>query len=607
MAQENIISIYKVDTENIFFDDCLFDFNLMIEKIIERGNKKNLAKRESSSDNGIETEDYKPMSIKIDDNCGFNISLYHGSRYRPNPWNHFLSKVLEGKDSNFFNKDHDFIVFVRDDLNIFCFTGGIASNLVSDICDENFPKELMIRLSNPRKIKQAKSRGLTGAFYARDLYFRGDYSISPTEAFGSVWKDICVSFRDDVKNDEEWKLIIGDSGEKQSNRKINCDVKSSFKIRKRVTFELAIKLIKKLKDEISRPLTNEEKEGFYFLDSIKIIKNKDTKNKLNHFLIEKAYNFLLDKTAQEKFDCDFCHKNYSDFLEADNYIAKRGRDELFNIDEIENAEQVLLELKSNINLKDFNEFNSDFSNKIRILSKHSDFTKDTEGSILDHLHGEIRYNNETYFLIDKEWCLIKDSFLQILSSEFSDFVKNDGMCKVPLERWSTGREGYYNELHLDKDDFLVADRIMLHGIELFDILHYDEDNLYIIQVKDGLGACTRDACSQLRNSAKLIEESVKSTDQQQIREFYNILNNTGIAYSKNDNFKKQFNDLGGEEGFVKLFLNKKRTYILAFRHGDNESDIIGSDSNIAKFEILGLKDSIRLFGSSSLKLYQIEK
>ena len=599
MSQENLISIYKINTENIFFNDCNNDFEKIIDSIINRGNEKNKTKREKRKD--AKLKDYSFLEIKDIENYGFDIKLYHSKRIIPNSWNLFLSNVLSNNsDINLFNTNHDFIVFAYDNNNIFCFTGGIACNLVADICDENFPRELMIRMSNPEKIKQAKSRALTGAFYARELYFRGDYNISPTEAFGSVWKDVRASVRDEIRDDTDWQNILGE----KTTRDLNCDVKNSFKIRKRVDFQTAVRLIKKLKDEFERNLTDEEKTSFYFLNTIRIIKNKDEKTNLNRNLTEIAFNYLKNSNP-DVFDYDFCHKNYSDFLEADKYIAKRGKSEIGDWQEIENAQQVLDSLKDKIELTNIDDFEEDFTKKIKISSEHiEDPFLNTSDSIICHLHGELSVDNKTYFLIDKEWCFVEDGFLEILSKEFESYLNKDIYCKIPLNNWDNGGEGQYNESHLNKNNFLVGDRIILNGIELFDLLYLDGDSLYIIQVKDGLGASTRDACSQLRNSSKLIEESLKDTNNKKLKEFYHKLHNCNVNYTQNQNFKNQLQAIGTEIEFINKFKKSNRCYVLAFRYGKDKDDISKTQSNIAKFELLGLKDNIGLL-DAEFKIFQI--
>lgn len=606
MAKENVISIFKIDTESNSLSDCDGVIVEIIKKIISRSNKKVGIKRQKNT-KGYEFSDYTLLPIRDVDTYGFTVDLYHSSRIVPNAWDDFLANILNDQEEKFWNRNHDFIVFVYDADSLFCFTGGIASNLVEDISDENFPREIMIRLSDPERIKQAKSRGLTGAFYARELYFRGNYSISPTEAFGSVWKDIRASIKDSIWEDADWKVMLGE----KTNRDLNCDIRSSFKIRKRLDFNSAVKLVKKLKDELRRPLTQTEQEGFYFLNTIKIVKNKDEKQILGQELAKKAFTFLTSLKTSTSFDYDFCHKKYAEFLEADHYFAKRNVEKLAEWKYINSAEEVLADLKGKIDLTNLKNFTEDFSKNIKILSENdADNLKNTTGTLLEHLHGELEIGKgnkrKNYFLIDKEWCLVQDNFLELISAEFQDYIQPDIFCTIPLNTWAGGNEGPYNESYLANNNFLVGDRVTIGGIELFDLLHYNKEQVFIIQVKDGLGASTRDACSQLRNSARVIEESLKDSNHKKLKDYYNRLHNSGLVYAKTSEFKKTMANVPSEDKFVELLKNRKRTYVLAFRYGQNIDDIVKVNSNIAKFEILGLKDDIKLT-NASFKLFQIKR
>lgn len=599
MSIGNIISIYKINTNAVFLSDCN-SINEKIDKIISRANERNSSKRKIKDQ---EIKDYSLIKIKEIDTHGFNIRLYHAERKRQNSWNLFLSTIAQDDNlRGLQNQDHDFIVFVYNNKNIFCFTGGIGYTLIEDICDENFPKELMIRLSDSEKIKQAKSRGITGSYYAREFYFRGNYSISASEAFGSIWKDIRASIKENIKNDTDWQLIIGNS-----NEDISCEAKNSFKIRKKFIFADVVKLIEKIEKECERHLTKEESENFYFLDTVKIIKDKTEKEKLIKYLAQNAYEFLIGK--KDNFDYDFCHKKYTDFFEAQKYVAKKGRKELFAWERINCAKDILLDIKDEINLSSFDEFFNDFTKKIEIISENTEEKfKTISGSILDHLHGELSVEDITYFLIDKEWYSIKKSFLDVLSSDFSDYIKNNNFLNsstIPINKWTKDlSEGKFNESHLSKENFYVADRITLNGIEFFDLLYIKNSELYIIQVKDGLGASTRDACSQLRNSSKIIEESIKEKNHSKLKDFYLRLQNTKIKYSKRKDYINSLKKIGSPENFLKLFLeSKNRTYVLAYRY---DADPIDTQSNIAKFEILGLKNAIKDF-NANFKLYKIDE
>jgi uncharacterized protein (TIGR04141 family) len=133
----------------------------------------------------------------------------------------------------------------------------------------------------------------------------------------------------------------------------------------------------------------------------------------------------------------------------------------------------------------------------------------TAGKIYAHLHGEIQHDNKTYFLVDKQWYLVKDSFLEVLQLDFDQYVSGDRIIDrttIDLTAWTTGVESRYNDSYCPNTNFIVGDRVILDGIEYFDLLYIgDPDKVYVIQVKKGFGGKTRESCSQIRNSAKMIE------------------------------------------------------------------------------------------------------
>jgi hypothetical protein len=604
MSKENQISIYKIDRDNILFTDC-HSSDEIIKKIINRANE-NIGIKRKRREGRRELDDYSKLDIRNLDTYDFNIKLFHSKRIIPNSWDDFLNLVIISRN-NYLNSNHDFIVFVYNDDNIFCFTGGIACNEVDDIADVSFPQELMIRLSDPEKIRSAINRGLTGSLYARHLFFRGNYSISPTEAFGSIWKDIRILIRKEILDDPDWRNFLG-----EKSKDVSCDIKISFKIHKKVSFQEAIRLISKLNRELKRDLTPEQQSNFYFLNTIKIIENKEEKERLKKLLINKAYDYLNEDI--DDFDYDFCHKDYISFFEANEYIAKKNRTTLVRWSHIDNAKQVLDDLKEFFTLDNFKQFFTEFDNEIKIISHNDDSNlNEPKDSIFGHLNGELQVIengvSKNYFFIDKEWCSIEDEFLKVLTSSYKSYIKDDNsFCNIPLKKWVSGNEGNYNESYLNKEKFLLGDRITLNGVEFFDLLYFDEVNkkLYIIHVKDGLGSSTRDACSQLRNSAKLIEESMKENKNKKIKEFFHKLKNSSVEYTNKKKFKDQLSNIANSDNnFFNLFKNNKRIYVLAFHYGNNINDIISCKSNISKFEILRLKDDIKFTGSD-FKLFQIK-
>lgn len=601
MARENQISIYRIDKDSPFFLNCSKNEDF-IRLIIDRGNKKIEVKKKKS---GKEINQYEQWELKGFDDTDFSIELYHSQRINENSWNAFLSPVVRNNDSiKLMNSNHDFIVFISDDSDIFCFTGGVACNLVDDVCDDEFPLDLMIRLADPEKIKQAKSRGLTGIFYARDLYFRGNQSISATEAFGSVWKDLRASLRAEVISDSDWINLIGES----RTGEINCDVKKSFRIRRKVSFKDAVKLIRKIQNELDRDLSEEEEKGFYFINAVKPIRSIYERQELSNLLIQQLFDSI--NRGETDFDFDFCHPQYENFLDAIKYEVKYRKVALADWNRPPTVSELITGIKSSFNLGSFDEFKEQFSKNFKLITEHEESNfKDTSAPLIDHIHGEIEHCGNNYFLIDKKWYQIKQNFLDILDDDFQQLLSDPVVliASIQLNPWGSqyANEGAFNESHLSNDGFYVADRICLRGIELFDLLYVTDDDAFIIHVKDGLGSTTRDVCSQLRNSARVIESGLKEGGGGKLEEFEKKLSSTSRQYTQQEAFKTKLSDLVNG-GLEKILKEKTRHYVMAIRYGSNSDDILKTKSNIARFEILGLRDEMKKY-NVELNILQIKK
>lgn len=183
MAEKNTIGLYKLNTDH----EELRETNSNVEvigRIIDLYTQKKRKKDEGFSLTSMELSEL----ITLDE--GVSVTAYRHERGNPNAWQSFLNKAFDDVPT-LYNRNHDFIVFVHDsDGDLFCFTGGSANHAITEFIDVTFPIELMKRITDPEKIKQAKSRSVTGDLYARDHYYRGYSAVSATESFGQVWKRI---------------------------------------------------------------------------------------------------------------------------------------------------------------------------------------------------------------------------------------------------------------------------------------------------------------------------------------------------------------------------------------------------------------------------------
>ena len=240
---------------------------------------------------------------------------------------------------------------------------------------------------------------------------------------------------------------------------------------------------------------------------------------------------------------------------------------------------------------------SDALRKLKLfLSKNLKISFKTEKKkykdlTLNFFHGEVIYDdqrekNESFicYKIDGKWFRYNQKFSESLDDAFKSLIKGkfkDGTRdNIHLnEVWPINdmndkklAEKCYNRLHCKIDCFYVGDRILPYNVELFDIMKVLDNELYLYHVKDGFGCITRDACSQIRNSALAISESRRGGGKNNfLRKYYKLVTNYR-KNSQNDNdgdikFRKterdklkkiSFND------FLKWFQEKQIVFVYAF-------------------------------------------
>lgn len=582
MAEKNTIGLYKLNTDHEELRESQ-SVSIAIAKIVELYTQKKRKKDEGFS--------LEPMVLSetVDLADGTVVTAYRHQRTNPNAWQSFLESAFN-EVPLLLNKNHDFIVFVHDgDGDLFCFTGGSASHAVSEFVDVTFPIDLMKRIIDPEKIKQAKSRSVTGELYARDHYYRGYSAVSATESFGQVWKDLLASIRQDVWNDPDMAAMLG------TKKRVGVEVKNYFKIKKRINFKDVLKLIERIKFYLVQTVDEDTETAFAFLDSVMLIKGYTIELQLKRKVYEALYNRVTNPATEVDFD--LCNVNYDDFFNASIYKLRYKNVFFQELDTLPETEEVIdfaIEYLREEKPEALDSLDAFIENmELMFLETAQDeIDIGTGGKVYAHLHGEIQQDNKTYFLVDKQWYLVKDSFLEVLQLDFDQYVSGDRIvdrATIDLTAWTTGVESRYNDSYCPNANFIVGDRVILDGIEYFDLLYIgDPDKVYVIQVKKGFGGKTRESCSQIRNSAKMIESSRVSENHKKLKELYAKLNSRTTTACPD-----RLHGLT-ESQFVNLFVSRERVYLLAIADVNDRDTLINTDSSIAKFEVLSTRDALRV-------------
>ncbi len=573
-AKKNNLAIWKIDTGRNVFQGLASA--AIIERIISAYN-----------DNEAQ-DDLKLTPIAVDEN--FNdkqVKLYNKKRIS-RTWEKFVEPILTNitpENRNLFQSiNKDFLLFVYDKSDIFVLTAGAGYFAIQSYVDESFPLEVSKKIFKG-EFKYSEVRDLVGEVYSKSENYRRSYSYSRSEAFGKIWKKLYGQIDPEViRNSPELSLVLN------HEKRVNAEMKSSFTFKKSVDLGQVVNLINAVQ---SLPeLEPERKEKFKYLDTLAEVKPK----KLKEALEKEFHAILFEAFTSGNFDTtdsfDFCHpENITDFLGGNEYMVG---DVSLNIEHAPRSSEVLIFIKTN-NLVNYHEGLDEFQKNFLqqdFFFKPFDGDEIIGAKLRKYFHGEVTYEDKTYFYVDGRWYQPVGSFFDYLLEDlvYELFDNNILQSVVPLKSWGAFNEGQFNLNHINEPNFYFGDRYYLvegrGTVELFDLLYVQGDKLYIIQAKNGFEGSVRDAASQIEFSADVIEEAVQGDRK-----------NLKIYYEKwHDGEKRKMT----EAQFISLFTDKERIYVLASAHASEmtrenfEARVF--QSKIAQFETLALCHSFKKKG-----------
>lgn len=583
-------SIYKID-ETIFEEISRDD---IVNKIIDSYNSKTK-----------DSEKFIDQKLSRSDFGNFKVKVLYASKMRTPKWRPFWKDVVDDDAAlkSCYNTDASYLTFVIDNKNIYAVSGGQGNFIIQDYIDLNFGINILTRLisKDSNVIKSLQDRGVTGSIIGSTKFFRGNYKLSDEDQFGKIYKQIKAELKKDVLLKE-----FGFS-EDDIKRNAGCLAKSSFQINKSIDFDTLLEVLGKITHILDR-------DELFSLNKVSLLSNKGQKNKdLLKNLEKHLFGILFDFcTKGGELDFDFAHPDFEKYFTANKYVVeKAGKVEIASFDELDSLCDFLSDtsIRSSIDLTDLEKFLTSLHN-LRIKSIDSDGGVSTQAGVRYHIHGEVTYNECTYFLIDNRWYEIRADFVNDLNKDTKELVNQNIDNSILDEKCTlSDDENLYNQKFI-KDGYVVLDKITPENIELCDILKVTNDAIHLVHVKKGFDNSIRDLASQILISARRLQLDRKSGYQ-----FIDLVESKlkGGAKSDDDYLKRASGQNIPEGSLKKTFQCKKDKEIcFCFAFVDTattERSIKSPEcfrSNIAKFSLIELEKEIHRAGFG-FAVIQIEK
>jgi len=588
---DQTIKIYRIDKKHRLLVNS-YNSELIIKTIIEASYKSNKLKKK------FDIESLNSFSI------GETTYYLHvfTSHETVSDWKEFLPDNLT-QDEDFTQQKLSLLLFIETEFDLYCIIGGNAYRIILPFIDHSFGLNTYARIMQPAfdELASIKSRGITGARAGINEQFRDNFKIIDFIKFGKIPQEIHLKLGEETSNTHFSFL------QNKKNDRIQIFVGKAFKIKKSIDFQILHKIIEEL-CIISELVPSDYLSSYKEISDKKFIEENLRPSLINKIFDDRV-NVERNITDPEKiFEHDFCNPNNIEiFYEADEYQLKElTENKRYKLFKTVNDRKLIYRsvLSRAMELFGTNDkFNfMVYLQGVRVVCYQNN-KKTIGSSFLFHITTEIPYKGKPYFLIDTKWYSLRDSFVKDLKTNTVHVLKT---YKAPenilVNLWDKSTiktEKIYNESYIGMPNYIVIDTIIIDGVELCDLLHYDDSNLYLIHVKYGFTAKVRELTNQITISARRLREILSSQGSDFLEKMY-----TKISAKRGN-----VNDLTLDE-FKNLF-ERKISYVFAFTSHLKEDLIVEEniekfDSNIARFSLVQCSSEMRANYFDMLN-YQIKR
>jgi len=529
-------------------------------------------------------------------------TYYYNQPKDQNYWKLFLPDELTNSSQTFKLLELSFVLFIIYKGNIYCVIGGSGVNVIKKYIDRYFGIDLYQHFAKPNDdiSMVINTRGVTGNLSERLNTFNENQSVNDSLDYSEIPKKLKIILRKDLREGVFKKYGLADD-------MAIMEVGSYFCLRKKITFEelkqlivdihnikqdksnyTQLTLFNKVVDQV---LVNDLDEYLKdkVADDVQLHSNSSSLYLLNDDIIELVNNNKLEKF----YECDQYRIRLKKMRKTKNRIVN-DRTKLYsectryiydNVDNITDRfiiKQKLFEL-----------------NITGIIAEK----ESTYGTFYSHINAEISYQSKKYFRIDSQWFHLDNTFIERIKQEAINYYRLHKLENGILNKWQLAwDEDTYNKSHIGTN-YYVFDKIINENIELCDLLFLENDNIYLIHVKDAFNTTMRNLASQVTLSAK--------------RLWNDINNHLGSNYFTKTvdlyNAKKPANKLDAQALFTRI-LNHDLTihFVMAYNNRTNKDKtplekIELSESNIAKFSLVQTVREILTYKRFVIKVIDISE
>ncbi|MDF1996405.1 DUF6119 family protein [Peribacillus frigoritolerans] len=539
-----------------------------------------------------------------------NLRVYLAIHRTPPQWKDTLDELLDDDIKYIENTSHSFLFFIKCRNNYFAITGGKGHLVISEYKNYSFGLEILSKIMLPKDniIKSIGDRSFQGNRFSGQQHFNKFVNLISENNMSNYFKQI-NTFLTKEKIYTEFGVSI-----KEKKDGFNFLAKDSIKLGKSLNLKELENLIKNL-DRLINDVDSE-----YNINKFHEVDHRDSLFKDLNLQLEHLIFDLIDLSIEEvkESNIKLINSNYL-YLDCDYYVLKKRTTTGQELDRFEtdvDINDIIAIFKKFYFEKIFKSGKSIIEDFLKVVSLEGYIDNDRviNERLLDLLDVSLIYDNTHYVLMNGKWFYLDSNFIKEVDKTFIDKVVpiyESSSKTITMKDWKDGDdEGDYNFSYNINDDYYVLDKMLVRNVEVCDLLKIEDEETFLIHVKDGLAGSTRILCEQILIAMESIQAAKLYSDKDFLSEYYHSIeskNKSNISHSLRNSAIKFLNKFKTEEEFINFILSQstKLTFVFAFKSKNH--DIYKPKtitSTPAKISILNLISQVKQY-DFDLKIVEI--
>lgn len=457
-------------------------------------------------------------------------------------------------------KEISSILFISSQKHIFAVTTGQGFRIIDDISLYNFGILLINTFSSSFKVTATDGNPLSGLVHNYKTIYADEIDIIDIGVLDTVYKEVAGRLKD--KEIVRQYLQLDEKSKKNSLKVI---AKSQIQFSSSLDFQGLLHLLS-LIDEHDY---NKLKDVFNFIQPIKGKHNAKQIEKNNEAVVKNLFNTIKE---EQKEAFDIFNKDTNAFISAESYAIYCENSKIAETQDVN--DYTLIREAYRAYLKDKKpslENFKDFMSKAKLVAEKGDVAI-TEGSILNHISGEIEVGEKNYYVLYGQYYCLKESYSDRLNEALSKKLTADKFVQVIESKWEKGKdEDQFNDIVASKEEFIYLHKITPENVEFADLLKIENGKAIIVHVKEKFDNNMRALDRQVEMSITRLLDLRNNNNDTYMKELYKKAVESKIERNMTKYFPTQ-------DEFISCMKSAQIQYVIAMKN----KDLLKSKSNIAK-------------------------